>query len=321
LTVHTLEPELRALNAAGDLDDRATEQAVAIETGQIFSLFAELHAAMYVAVAMIVTGVGWLLKNNFDRIGPLAAVIGVALVAAGCYFAASRMRRDDVRSLAGDYVLLLAALLVSADVGFAETQFHWLGVHWSWHLLLLACWHTATAYLSASRLVLSVALTSLAAWFGIETGLGDSFGQLRAGEAMAGRALACAALLGVWRLVHSRLRGPTQFCEVLEHYAINLGFLGSIVLCAHGDLPLLGSFLLAALAILVIAYGRRVNGEMWVAYGVIYSAVGICIVAGRIAHDVLLTSMLVLISVTAVAILLWRIHGQMHDETPGQRRE
>jgi hypothetical protein len=66
-------------------------------------------------------------------------------------------------TVAGDYLLLLAVLLGSTGLAYAERQFTLLGPWWSWHLLLLAVVHAGIAYTFASPLVLAASLTSLAA--------------------------------------------------------------------------------------------------------------------------------------------------------------
>src|SRR5271168_503804 len=167
--MHSLEPEYLELHADGEIDAAAASWAVALERGTVFSVFQELRVALYAAVAAITSGISILLAKNLGRIGPLTVILALALVAAACYGTAFRtQRRGEVRSLGGDYLLLLGALILSADVGYGESQFHWLGSHWSWQLLILAALHAATAYLLDSRLVLSASLASLAGWFGVE---------------------------------------------------------------------------------------------------------------------------------------------------------
>src|ERR1700722_8764461 len=156
------------LAAASVIDEPTASRAIALERGEIFSVFEEIRFALYGAVAAITAGIGILVKQNLDHIGPLTLILTLALAAAACYATAIRTRLRSVpRSIGGDYVLLLGALIVSADLGYAESQFHWLGTHWSWYLLMLAAMHATTAYMLDSRLVLSVALTSLAGWFGL----------------------------------------------------------------------------------------------------------------------------------------------------------
>ncbi|MBS0396910.1 MAG: DUF2157 domain-containing protein, partial [Proteobacteria bacterium] len=270
--MHTLEAECRELHALGGIDDATAERAIALESGRVFSLYGEIRLALYAAVAAITTGVGLLLKDNLERIGPLTLVLAVALVAAGCYAWAIRAhRRGEARSLGGDYVLLLGALLLSADVGYAESQFHWLGEHWSWHLLGLALVHALTAYALDSRLVLSVALTSLAGWFGVE-----AQPALLAGAAgvrgAAAPALECAAAILAWRVAHRRLGGGDAFAAVFEHFAANVAFWGALALVFDAGTRLAGTALLLALAALVVARGLARREEAFAIYAVGYAA-------------------------------------------------
>ena len=137
--MHTLEPELRTLHAEGAIDDATASRALARDRGEVFSLNPELRATLYAGVLLVMSGVGIILARNLDRIGPLVIVLAIALVAVACGVPAVRARRAGrPLTVAADYLLLLAVLLVSADLAYAERQFTLLGPLWSWHLLLLA---------------------------------------------------------------------------------------------------------------------------------------------------------------------------------------
>src|SRR5205807_1865941 len=158
---------------------------------------------------------------------PIAIVSLLALIAAICYATAIRVRlRGESRSLGGDYILLLGALILSTDVAYGESQFHWLGGSGSWHLLILAVVHAVTAYALNSRLVLSVALTSLAGWFGAEHNTADALGIFGELPQLGGRALLCAAAIMIIRGLHTRSAVPRDFAEVFDHFAANLAFWG-----------------------------------------------------------------------------------------------
>jgi hypothetical protein len=310
--MHTLEPEYRELHADGVVDAATASRLIALDSGALFPVYGELRFALYAAVAAITTGIGLLLKANIDRIGPLTLVLGLGLVAAACYGTAIRTRlRHATRTIGGDYVLLLGALVLSADLGYGESQFHWLGAQWSWHLLLLAALHAVTAYALGSRLVLSLALTSLAAWFGIDAGINTTALQGGAARQQATAALYCSALILGWREAHRRARGAADFEEVLEHFAAHLAFWGALGLSFAGDTRLAGTLLLLAVAALAVGKGLRRRQEPFVVYGVGYAALGLCVLEAQVLRDGLAVAVLGLATVVLAVLLLWRCHAQL----------
>jgi hypothetical protein len=89
--------------------------ATVLERRALFSLFDELRAALYAAVALVITGVGILVKEHLDRIGPLTLIFALAIAGAACYVPAIRVKsRGGGQSSVTDYLLLLGALIVSA---------------------------------------------------------------------------------------------------------------------------------------------------------------------------------------------------------------
>jgi hypothetical protein len=305
--MHTLEPELRQLHQSGVIDDAAAAHAIAVENGSLFTLYQELHVGLYVAVSLIVAGVGLLLKDQLANIGPQAIVVVLAVLAALGYGHAIRTaRRRSERTLVGDYVLLLAALLLSADLGYAETQFHWLGESYSLHLLLLAGIHAATAYAFDSRLLLSLSLASLATWFGAETRVMALLDYPRGLAESGARALACALLILLWRVLDQRLGRRPRFQEVLEHFAINIACWGALAWCMNGPTRWGGLATVVAIATLSIRRGLHRRSELLVVYGVIYGAIGVCVTLTGFIADPLAGLVIVLATALGAAWLLLR---------------
>jgi hypothetical protein len=275
-------------------------------------VFEEVRFALYAAVAAITAGIGILVKQNLDHIGPLTLIIILALAAALCYANAIRTRlRHEERSIGGDYVLLLGALIMSADLGYMETQFHWFGPHWSWYLLILAALHAATAYALDSRLVLSVSLTSLAGWFGVDGHIADLL-QLRSSLRSSGiDAMICASVMIIWREINDRLGRAPHFNDVFEHFAANLAFWGALALCISPDPKSAAVLVLIVLAAVSIHHGLRIRREAFIVYGVGYTALGLCIVESQMVRETVIAAMLALGTVIAALILLWQFHQRM----------
>src|SRR5262249_50094634 len=66
-----------------------------------------------------------------------------------------------------DYVLYLGSLVWSIELAYLETRFHVLSGQWDLYLLASAGLFFFLAYRFDNRFVLSLALSSLAGWFGL----------------------------------------------------------------------------------------------------------------------------------------------------------
>src|SRR5438045_8569334 len=115
----SLAPEITRLRDEGVLPPEPAGELIANERREVVSVYAELRFLTWGGVMLIVTGVGVLVSKHLDEIGPLAIALAIAAASAACY-AWATWKRGGVASLVDDYVLLLAALLLSADVGYVE---------------------------------------------------------------------------------------------------------------------------------------------------------------------------------------------------------
>ena len=265
----SFEPELEQLRPI--FGDRVTDALVARERREVFSVFPEVRVAAWGGAVLLATAAGLFVKNNFHLFDRVLIAVVLAIVALGCYFWAWRGGREGIN----EYVLLLGALLLSADFGFIEQQFDVLGAAGARHFLLLAVIHGGTAYRFRSRLILSLSIAALAAWMGIERN--SDFGM-----ALALRAFACAAVVLLWRAIHVRLLPPPEgrpearttpdaFPRVFEHSAANLALWGGLLLL--DDSRVLAAVITTAIAALVIAWGFRTRVEAFVLYAFVYAVI------------------------------------------------
>ena len=316
--MHDLSPELEALDLDGD-QAQARAAAVKIERRVVFSLHRELVVMLYAGVATVVAGVGFLVKANLDRIGPLALLSGILLASQLCYAVALRARsRQRERRLGEDYVLLLGALLFSAAIGYAEVKFHLLGDAWSRHLLLLAAWHLAMAYFFRSRLVLSVALTAFATWMGAELQFGALFGPGNRWWSVGPRALCCAAAFYAGSRLHlaEDPASGSGFREVYRQFAVNFGFWGSLALGGDGATRWIGALTLLALAVASGRVGFTERRESYLVYAVGYSTIGLIWLEALLLRDFGLTSTLGLMTVIGAVVLLFRLRARLKASQP-----
>ena len=305
----SFEPEVIAARDAGAIDPPTAARLIAIERREIFSVHDELRALAWIGAMLIITGVGIIIKKHVQDIGPLTLAIAIGAAAAACYGYAAWRRRLGAHNLADDSVLLLGALLVSADVGFIEHQWHVLGAEWQRHFLLLAFVHGVGAYVFGSGALLSLSIAALAAWMGIERRAEILF---TATTDLALRAFACAAILVAWREIDRRVRPIRNFEPLFEHFAANLAFWGALIFTVDRDTRWYGLVIALVLAAFSLVHGFRRRRELFVIYAYIYGliAVDIVVIADFLHEEIVVASYL-LLSTVAVIVALFVTHMRL----------
>jgi hypothetical protein len=220
---------------AGVLPAEAAPRLLRVARGELVSVRAELRAILYLGVLLVTGGVGLLVKENLDRIGPLAIAVGLGLAALAALGWVVRIappfswREAPSPHLGFDYLLLLGVLLAAADLAYVEVHFTPLGEHWTWHLLIVALLTALAAFRFDSRVVFSLSLSTFAAWRGVSVAhLGQGFLWSRVEDALRWNAIACGCLFAVLGFVLARTDRKAHFEPVATH----LGWL--LVLLALG---------------------------------------------------------------------------------------
>lgn len=295
----SLELEIESLRAR--LGDRATDALLARERRKIFSIHPELQISGWLGATLLAAAAGVFLKSHLDRIGPVVLSLLIALAAIACY-AWTWWRRARPTPV-DDYVLLLGALLVSADVAFVESQFHLLDDVWKHHLLILAVVHAIGAYAYGSRTVLSLSIAALAGWFGVD--------KQRAVSELALPAFEVSALLVAWRALDARLHGP-MFSRTLEHSAAVIALLGCLTLLESGNEIVAGA-LTIAVAAGIIAWGFRTRGEAFVLYGLVFIVIGADAILLELTDGAIATWLVLLLSLVGGIAALLALHARFRE--------
>jgi hypothetical protein len=160
-----------------------------------------------------------------SSLGPVTIAALLALAAAGCFAWVHRRAPPFTWGAAPpahlglEYVLLLAVLLAAADLAYVETSFSALGERWPWHLAVVAVASAALAFRYDSKLVLSLAVSSFAAWRGasvqiLERPLWVSVGE---GSSLRANAIGCGLLFLAAGAGLARMRRKAHFEPVLAH--------------------------------------------------------------------------------------------------------
>ncbi len=198
-----------------------------IACGKLVSLYPELRLLFYVGVLLTTAGIGVLMKQNYDHIGPVAIATALGAAALGTLLWVARTasafswNATPAPYLAFDYLLLLGVLLAAADLAFIEVQFTPLGAHWPWHLLIVSSFMACFAVRYDSRSVFSLALSTFAAWRGLSVSIFEKQLWLTTSDLVRWNAIGCGVLFALLGRYLIRSGRKPHF----EPVAVHLGWL------------------------------------------------------------------------------------------------
>ncbi len=243
---------------------------------QRFSVHLELNALLYAGVLAFAGGLGWTVREHFASLGDMVIVVSLSAIVAGslyyCFTRAAPYSTSQVAAptFAFDYVLLLACLAFAVDLWYIEFRFTLLREQWDMYLLASAGVYVALAYRFDNRFVLSLGLSTLAAWFGVRFSPEGFFtGAMRRVALVYGGSVAA---VGLW------MRGlaiKRHFFEAYLHVAANAMLFALASGVFGGDLPRLWLVGLLVAAAAAIERGIHVRRFAFVVYGIVYAYVGV----------------------------------------------
>ncbi|HMD48766.1 MAG TPA: hypothetical protein VKG79_06700 [Bryobacteraceae bacterium] len=144
-----------------------------LSRGEPFSLYLELNILLYAGVLAFVAGLGWTITTWSHQLGDVLILATLAAMFGACFwYCFSRApawipAETPSPNLVFDYVLYLGCLTWSLELTYIENRFHVLSGQWDLYLLATAVLFFFLAYRFDNRFVLSLALSSLAGWFGL----------------------------------------------------------------------------------------------------------------------------------------------------------
>jgi len=138
-----------------------------------FSLFLELNVLLYAGVVTFVAGLGWTVTTWSQQLGDVLVLAVLSSILAACFWycfshaPAWSLAETPAPTAVFDYVLYLGSLVWCVELAYLENRFHMLSGQWDLYLLATAVFFFFLAYRFDNRFVLSLALSSLAGWFGL----------------------------------------------------------------------------------------------------------------------------------------------------------
>jgi hypothetical protein len=269
-----------------------------------FSLFLELNVLLYAGVLAFVAGLGWTVTTWSQELGDFLVLAVLSAILAVCFWYCflrapvwSHMETPAPTAVF-DYVLYLASLVWCVELAYLENRFHALSGQWDFYLLATAAFFFFLAYRFDNRFVLSLALSSLAGWFGLTISHWPSHQDSVYREC----ALIYCLLIGLGG-VHLQRRGlKSHFFGTYLNIVANVLFwaLLSGVFNRQGYGIWFFTLLLACAASL--AWGLTRRQFVFVAYSAVYGYVGVSsILIREMTDDILILSYFL---ITAVAMLV-----------------
>jgi hypothetical protein len=241
-----------------------------------FSVFLEINALLYAGILAFVGGLGWTVATWSRQLGDVVIVAVLSLLLTACFWFCFRQgpawttRQTSINSSAADYVLYLGCLVWCIQLGYLETRFHLLSGQWDVYLLLTAILFLVLAYRFDNRFVLSLALTSLAGWFGV----GGSHLLLGADAKYRDDALMYCIALAIPGTVSRQLNMKSHFFATYLNILANVLF---VALVSGVFEPNFGGWLFTLLltGLASLGWGVTQRQFVFVAYAAVYSYIGI----------------------------------------------
>src|SRR5580658_10086433 len=275
-----------------------------LSRGEPFSLFLELNTLLYAGVLAFVAGLGWTVSTWSHQLGDVLVVTILSAILAACFWycfsRAPAWSPSEIPppTLIFDYVLYLGSLTWCVELGYLENRFHVLSGQWDLYLLVSASLFFFLAYRFDNRFVLSLALSSLAGWFGLTISRWPSHQD----AAYRQYALLYCLLVGVGGALLERRNLKPHFFGTYLNVVANVLFLALLsgVFERQGYGPWFFALVIACGASL--AWGLTRRQFAFVAYAAVYGYVGVSSIFLRSVNDN--TAVMSYFVVTAIAMLV-----------------
>jgi len=300
----TIVDRLETWRAQGAITPEQFKHLSGLAREEPFSLFVELNVLLYGGVLAFIAGLGWTVNTWSQQIGALAILVILSAILTVClwycFSRATPWSPEETQSpnLIFDYVLYLGCLTGSLELAYIENRFHLLSGQWDDYAFATAGLFFFLAYRFDNRFVLSLALSSLAGWFGLTIARWPSHQDSTYREC----ALLYSLIVGAGG-TFLRLRGwKAHFFDTYLNVAANVLFwavLSGVFDREGSGLWLFALFLACSAALF---WGLKRRQFAFVAYAAVYGYIGVSsILVRNISGD---SAILMYFVVTGAAMLV-----------------
>ena len=169
----TILARLKLWKEQGAISAEQQAHLASLSRQEPFSLSLELNFLLYAGVLAFVAGLGWTISTWSQQLGDVLVLSTLSILLTACFWycftRASAWSAEETPAPTPifDYVLYLGCLVWCVELAYLENRFHLLSGQWDLYLLATALLFFFLAYRFDNRFVLSLALSSLAGWFGL----------------------------------------------------------------------------------------------------------------------------------------------------------
>jgi hypothetical protein len=278
-----------------------------LSRGEPFSVFLELNVLLYAGVVAFVAGLGWTVTTWSQQLGDIVVLAVLSGILAVCsWYCFSRTPAWSFAEMPApgpifDYVLYLGSLVWCVELAYLEHRFHVLSGQWDLYLAASAGLFFFLAYRFDNRFVLSLALSSLAGWFGLTISRWPSHQDatyreyallyclmVGVGGALLQRRGLKPHFFGTYLNVVANVLFWAVLSGVFERQARGLWFLALLIACGAS-----------------LAWGLMRRQFAFVAYAAVYGYVGVSTMLIRgIRDETIILGYFVITAITMLAVLV-----------------
>jgi hypothetical protein len=227
----------------------------AFKSNSLFSIYWEIRTALYLGVLLFATGAGILIYKNIDSIGHVAILAFIGSVTLLCWLYCFKnsppfaIKKVASAGIWFDYLLLLAALLTVTFIGYVQYQFQAFGksLHLASAIPMVVLF--AAAYRFDHIGVLTLAITNLGVWLGINvtpTSLLKSYQFNDEVIIYTGILLGLALQLIAWLSIKKDVK--EHFALTYQNFGVHVFFISCLAAIFHFHFYLFWLLLLSAVA-------------------------------------------------------------------------
>jgi len=288
------ELQLQKLYQKEFLNDKDLEEIANYQKKGIFSLRNELLLMIYFSIILFTSGIGVIVYNNIDSIGHLAILSANFILMLVCFYFSFKKAKgysnDEVvfENPLCDYLVLTGSLLACIFLGYINFQYKIFDDSYAYVSLISAFLCFAVAYYFDNRIVLSMAITSLAAFIGISITPKSLFqNEVYSNLELTYSGLVLGIVLLVWMEYSLKNKIKAHFHFIYSTFALHL--LGVCVLSGliseHWQVFIL---ILIGFVYYFHQFSYRILATSLFAFMLLYGYFGLNILGGRILSFVYL---------------------------------